>query len=281
MNALRIELELSQAHFRKPWSFSIRHTYPVPPFSTVIGFLCNVLGDKGLLFQNDFGLAVFSRFESLDCEYTWLRNLSPKAHKAKYHSYSNRQLRDNNIEHPGGQSPVRIFVLNDVKLLLYLNCENENLYSLIQEGFKRPGQWFSHLHLGRSEDWVVVKSAEVVKLEKKSYSGKTEYMTWIPSPEEYLNAGKTDGYERTFHTLKGRTMLIPAKYEIVSVNNTRLRNFEWKKVKVLESQNYPITLTSESFEYLIDSIWESDKVTELPVIFTRIDKFEEGDELGS
>ncbi len=281
MNALRIELVLPQAHFRKPWSFSIRHTYPVPPFSTVIGFLCNVLGDKEMLFQNDFGLAVFSRFESLDCEYTWLRNLSPKAHKAKYYSYTNRQLRDNNIEHPGGQSPVRVFVLNDVKLLLYFYCENENLYNLIQAGFIRPEQWFSHLHLGRSEDWVVMKSAEVVKLAPKHYSGKTEYITWIPSPEAYLDIGKIDGYEQTFQTLKGRSMLIPAKYELLTVNNTRLRNFEWKKVKVLESQNYPITITSESFEYLIDTIWEADKVTELPVIFTRIDKFEEGDELGS
>jgi hypothetical protein len=72
--------------------------------------------------------------------------------------------------------------------------------------------------------------------------------------------------------LKGRGMLVPAKYELVEINNTLLRNFEWKNVKILESQNYPITITSELFEYLFD------EEKNLPLIFTRVSKFEkEGD----
>jgi CRISPR-associated protein Cas5t len=110
--ALRIELEMPQAHFRKPWSYKIRHTYPIPPFSTVIGLLCNILGDSELLFKHDFGLSVFSQFSSIDSSYIWLRNLKPKAHINKYMNPQNRELRTNNIEHPGGQSPVKCFVLN-------------------------------------------------------------------------------------------------------------------------------------------------------------------------
>lgn len=266
--ALRIELEMPQAHFRKPWSYKIRHTYPIPPFSTVIGLLCNILGDPELLFKDDFGLSVFSQFSSIDSSYIWLRNLKPKAHVNKYLNPQNRELRANNIEHPGGQSPVKCFVLNDVHILLYLVSDNIDIFSAIETGIKRPDKWFSHLHLGRSEDWVVLKEMKQIKIEPMEFAGKSDYLSWIPSPNENYHADEFPQYERTYETLNGRSMLIPAKYEIVVIDQTPLRNFEWKKVKILESQNYPITFTSHRFRYFVDD--EKD----LPLIFTRITKTE-------
>lgn len=46
---LRIRIYRPQAHYRVPFTYQRRHTYPIPPYSTVIGFLCNVLGidDQG------------------------------------------------------------------------------------------------------------------------------------------------------------------------------------------------------------------------------------------
>ena len=270
MEALRIKLEMPQAHFRKPWAFSIRHTYLVPPFSTVIGLLCNIIGNGEELFEEDFGLAIFSKFSSMDCEYTWLRNLRVKAHKSKYLSKVNRELSKNNIEHPGGQSPVRIFVLNNLEIKLYLFSENNALYNRIRQGLKEPEKWYSHLHLGRSEDWINLKSVEKVKLKREKYAGKTGFLTWVPSPTEHYHKTEFPDYQKTFQKLSGRSLIVPEKYEMVEIENTVLRNFNWKKVKILESQLYPITLTSDRFEYYLDHEIDNGKVIITPVIFTRI-----------
>jgi len=45
---LRLQLYQPHAHFRIPFSYQRRHTYPIPPYSTVIGFLSNLLGYEGL-----------------------------------------------------------------------------------------------------------------------------------------------------------------------------------------------------------------------------------------
>jgi len=44
MKALLIKIYQPTAHYRMPFTYQRRHTYPIPPYSTVIGFLCNMLG---------------------------------------------------------------------------------------------------------------------------------------------------------------------------------------------------------------------------------------------
>jgi len=44
MKALLIQIYQPTAHFRIPFTYQRRHTYPIPPYSTVIGLLCNLLG---------------------------------------------------------------------------------------------------------------------------------------------------------------------------------------------------------------------------------------------
>jgi hypothetical protein len=162
--------------------------------------------------------------------------------------------------------------LNNVEVIIYLFSNDEKIYDLLKEGVKKPENWFSHLHLGRSEDWIVLKDIKTISIQKKEFAGKIDYLTWVPSPEENYHIENSEKYEENYKILKGRGMLVPAKYELVEINNTLLRNFEWKNVKILESQNYPITITSELFEYLFD------EEKNLPLIFTRVSKFEkEGD----
>ena len=44
MEALRIELYQDSACYRKPFAYKVTETYPLPPYSTVIGMLHNILG---------------------------------------------------------------------------------------------------------------------------------------------------------------------------------------------------------------------------------------------
>jgi CRISPR-associated protein Cas5, N-terminal domain len=48
LKTLRLKIYQPQAHYRVPFTYQRRHTYPIPPYSTVIGLLCNVLGIRNL-----------------------------------------------------------------------------------------------------------------------------------------------------------------------------------------------------------------------------------------
>ncbi len=93
IKALKLKIYQPSAHYRVPFSYQRRFTYPIPPFSTVKGLLCNLLGitDQNYGdFVEGLHIAVLGRYESLTREYTWFRNLSKKSHIDRFHTVSNR-----------------------------------------------------------------------------------------------------------------------------------------------------------------------------------------------
>lgn len=91
---LKIKIYQPQAHFRIPFSYRRRHTYPVPPYSTVLGLIANVLGIRNLPGQEEpcvndncnclyhklkrINIGVCGNFETKVEEYFWLRNLEKR-----------------------------------------------------------------------------------------------------------------------------------------------------------------------------------------------------------
>jgi CRISPR-associated protein Cas5, N-terminal domain len=79
MKILKLKIYQPTAHYRIPFTFARRHTYPIPPYSTVIGLICNVLGiadQKNENFEkikNGLSLAIYGEYEFLNREYVWLR----------------------------------------------------------------------------------------------------------------------------------------------------------------------------------------------------------------
>ncbi len=186
--ALRLVLYMPHAHWRVPFAYQRRHTLALPPFSTVIGLLCNLLGIRNLngsgapcqcqhcseiykfntsvesdessdsnttpvpedsldaiLYHemvHNLQMAVMGTFKSKTSEYTWFRNLIKKSHVERFGHIENRMV-DNTCEHPGGQSPVTIDILNDVYLIIYLahrlNCRL--FLHLLQYAFLNGGDF--------------------------------------------------------------------------------------------------------------------------------------------
>ncbi|MCX7640471.1 MAG: CRISPR-associated protein Cas5, partial [Pyrinomonadaceae bacterium] len=125
MHYLRIEIYQPQSHYRIPTTYQRRHTYPIPPYSTLIGFLCNTLGinDQRLKRKIDeeeiclydelkkIKISIAGCFESKVTEYIWFRNLSKEKHEKRFGYAENRYI-GGHIEHIGGQSPILIDTLN-------------------------------------------------------------------------------------------------------------------------------------------------------------------------
>ncbi|MDW8016153.1 MAG: type I-B CRISPR-associated protein Cas5b [Bacteroidia bacterium] len=190
MPVLRLELYQPSAHYRLPYAYQRRLTYPLPPYSTILGFLQNLVSNhkavKDYLVPkpevSDIGvlplthIAVAGRFYSKTVEYTWLRSL--KAEKGS-------ERRDKIFsfpEHPGQQIPVKVDTLERVELVIYLGAAEEFL-SVLKEAISNP-QPYEIPHLGRAEDFVILDSVEVVELRQTKVKPKHyPYSFWVPYEE--------------------------------------------------------------------------------------------------
>lgn len=183
MKALLIKIYQPTAHYRMPFTYQRRHTYPIPPYSTVIGFLCNMLGiDHQGNEQYDklkkCKLSVSGRFEQKLTEYIWFRNLSRKSHE-KYFGSSEIREKNGEINHIGGQSPMRIDVLENMHLNIHL-AGDEDFLRYLEKYLHEPQNRLEIVHLGRAEDWLVFESIQLVDLERSDRDKNYNHFFWIP-----------------------------------------------------------------------------------------------------
>ncbi|MCM8806519.1 MAG: type I-B CRISPR-associated protein Cas5b, partial [Candidatus Omnitrophica bacterium] len=166
MKILKLKIYQPHAHYRIPFTYRRRHSYPIPPYSTVIGLLCNILGIRNIegkeepcVSQNCFcdyhklkniKISICGSFESKSTEYIWFRNLSKESHNNRFGYCRNRYV-SGYIEHPGGQMPVLIDILNDVNLWIYFYHEDQDFLEKIKDSFENPQNRIYPLHLGRAE----------------------------------------------------------------------------------------------------------------------------------
>lgn len=276
MKVLRIKIFQPSAHYRIPFTISRRHTYPIPPYSTIIGFICNILGIKNQEEENfkklkeNLSLAIYGNFESMTKEYIWFRNLEVNSHKERFGSENNRII-DQTPEHPGGQIPIRVDVLENVELIIYIyHSDNEFLYFL-EGAFKNPERRIYPLHLGRAEDLILFKeeldkAIKIIEIDenRKPFYGRLDFYLWIPDPirgERYINQAfhNYEEFKKFFSKIKGSAHLITSFYEI----RDGIRNFEYIPVKLFEQGEFPFYF-NKPFDFIID------EELNIPLIFTKV-----------
>lgn len=266
MKVLRVKIYQPSAQYRIPFSYSRKLTYPIPPFSTVKGFLCNVLGvknekDKSYEKIKEISLAIFGKYESLVKEYIWFRNLDREAHKDKFGFVNNRVI-DFTPQHPGGQMPAKVDTLENVQLVIYVYHEDENFLRELGEAIDNPKNRNTVLHLGRAEDWLVVNDIRITEVskERKNFT-KIDYFTWVPSAD-YVDKNfiEIDGmeYEEFFKNIRGNFVRVPTFYEIIEGQRIFTR-----------------FVLSKLFEkgFMINPPFYHDEEEGLPVIFTKLNGY--------
>lgn len=246
VDVLKLEMSMPHAHFRVIHSSEPQKTYPVPPYSTMIGFLSNVLGDQEqikVMLEGDLVLGILSKHDYITREYTWLRNLLRKAHIGRHGSLNNRD-RQEVVEHIGGQSPVSLEVLNDLYLALYVYHSDTTVLKTLQQNIDAPEKWFNHLHLGRAEDWVMVNSASMISLPVSNRTtdlrNSNSYFQWMPEPTSAFGTGSyvdEKHYRELYQKAQGPAMLITSLYKRVRVpyqgkEGGVIRNFQHVPVRL-------------------------------------------------
>lgn len=215
MKALKVKIYQPTAHYRMPFTYQRRHTYPIPPYSTVIGFLCNMLGidykgNEQFDKLKDCKLSVSGRFDIKLTEYIWFRNLSKNSHEKYFGSTAIRE-KNGEINHIGGQSPMRIDVLENMHLNIHIVNEDESFLEELKSNLINPVKRLETVHLGRAEDWIVFDTIESVNLQAETKDKNYQHFFWIPQetwhPESvHFNFENAEGlfYNLpTFSTIEG------------------------------------------------------------------------------
>jgi len=263
---LKIKIHQPDAHYRVPFSYQRRFTYPIPPYSTVKGLLCNVMGitnenDKNFNeLKEGLSLAIYGNYETIVREYIWFRNLKKESHISRFGLATNRVV-DGTPQHPGGQMPVIVDVLHNVDLTIYIY--HPAMLDEIKSTFEKPTKRASTLHLGRSEDWIVIKEVEKISVGKGTIRSLPLFC-WVPSfndltiPTEGNDKENfKEDYKTFFSQINGNLFKLSLFYEISEDNKRTFTKFI--EVKLFEKGGF------RAHQFFVD---ESEKI---PLFFAKME----------
>ena len=152
MKAIRIKLWQDMVNYKKPTSFQLKETYPLPPYSTVIGMIHSLCGfeeykEMKISIQGKY----FSKVNDLYTRYEFKNGMKYEA--------SRHQLEAGGYGISRGISTAELLV--DVDLIIHIIPEDQNLLEHIKNSFLSPAEYPS---LGRREDLAVIEEVKEVEV---------------------------------------------------------------------------------------------------------------------
>ena len=152
MKAIRLMLYQNMVNYRKPTSFQLKETYPLPPPSTVIGMVHNLCGYTD---YHEMDVSIQGKYHSkVNDLYTRYEFKNAMKYEAGRH-----QLETGGYGISRGVATVEL--LTDVELLLHILPKDQSIVEEIEKAFLYPKEYPS---LGRREDLVYIKEVKVVNI---------------------------------------------------------------------------------------------------------------------
>ena len=191
--AIRIFLTQQMPNYRKPASFLVRESYPLPPYSTVIGMIHAACG---FTEYHPMDVSIQGRYASEVSDYATMYNFGIKYDETRH------QAKVLNAD--GGYDginigPKSVHLLTDVQLLIHIKPESEEDYDLIINGLRYPKNYLS---LGRHEDIVNIHEiSEVMLYDEDEYEDNFDDSVTLLY-DMYVPIGQTDSdYSGTVYNL--------------------------------------------------------------------------------
>lgn len=245
MKAVRISLRQDMVNYKKPTSFQLKESYPLPPYSTVIGMVHNLCRYTSyhpmqVSVQGNY----FSKVNDLYTRYEFKNAM-------KYEK-DRHQLKSG--EYGIGRGIATAELLVDVELLVHIVPNNQELVEEIYRAFKEPWEYPS---LGRREDLAVIESVKIVNVENKildtqirAYKDYHAYIPYEISQSESVRL--SNNIQGIAHP--GTRYKLTKDYKLVDHGNKNKPKIfrRWNKVDVLYSA--ATALTDEKFMVDEDNI---------------------------
>lgn len=171
IKAIRIKLEQQMPNYRKPASFLVRESYPLPPYSSVIGM---VHAACDFTEYHAMDVSIQGSYASEVADYATMYNFGIKydatRHQAKAFD-SDGTAYGINI----GPKPCQL--LTDVELLIHIKPHEESDFDVILSGLRNPVRYLS---LGRHEDIVNILDVSTVELFDNVRGYSLKHSIYIP-----------------------------------------------------------------------------------------------------
>lgn len=227
MRAVRIKLYQNLVNYKKPTSFQLKETYPLPPYSTVNGMIHYACGfteykDMQISIQGKYN----SKVNDLYTRYEFGMSYDKERHNVVFNGYEiNKKTGEKTKKQYGatrGVSTAELLV--DVELLIHIKPKDENLIDIIYNSLKNPEDYIS---LGRREDIARIDEVKVVEIENKELEDddfKLKYDAYIPA----------DMFDKDEFASNATVYKLNRYYDLVETKkNTFIR--QWKKVRVVHA----------------------------------------------
>lgn len=247
MKSIRLKLKQNLVNYKLPTSFQLKETYPLPPYSTIIGMIhnaCNYLEYKPM--QISVQGKYHSKVNDLATRYEFKNGMT--------YDSTRHQLKVGDYGISMGVSNVEL--LSEVELLIHIVPEDQSLVEEIYNAFKTPREYIS---LGRREDLVVIAEVKVVEILEERVRGENlrinrDYKAYIPvqliEKKRVLIEGEVDTIE-----YKGTMYNLTKDYALVNYGTTKSPKVfrKWNKVKVhyvsnvVASRRREITLDEDRY----------------------------------
>ena len=160
MKAIKIKARQTTASYRKPSSFQLKETYPLPPYSTVIGMIHFACGFEEYI---DMEVSIQGKYDSKINELYTRYEFKPNFYEKDRH-------KENKVVSKEGKKtgitvgPAYIEWLTNVELVIHIKPKDENNIQAIYDGLLYPKEYLS---LGRREDLLVIEEVKIVDVQEK------------------------------------------------------------------------------------------------------------------
>lgn len=155
MKYLKVKLFQETACYKKPFAFKVAETYPLPPYSTVIGMFHKILQAKsGEYFP--MNISIQGKYESIFSNYQNLRMFKGKDQVTSM--------------------PRNVHQLLNVELVIHVQAEDE-IIDKLYENITKGKETFT---LGRNEDMVRVDEIRIIKEPQVSEGMINQYNAYVP-----------------------------------------------------------------------------------------------------
>ncbi|MBC2057940.1 CRISPR-associated protein Cas5 [Listeria booriae] len=198
MKAVKIKLYQDKANYKVPRSFQQKESYPLPPFSTVIGMVHVAAGFKEYHPMNvSVAGTSFSTVNDLYNRYEF--NGSEK-YDPKRHSYGVwNSKKEKNVGIIRGIAHINL--LTDVHLTLHIVPDRTDDLETIFQALHSPAQF---LALGRHEDIIMIEDVSIVELREVTLTADYDAKQAIWSPFENGFGGTTYELNKNYTRKKVR-----------------------------------------------------------------------------
>jgi len=228
VKAIKIIARQTLASYKKPSSMQMKESYPLPPYSTVIGMIHMACGFQEYV---DMDISIQGTYYSTVKELYTRYEFKPGFYEEARHSLEVKSKTEKSTGLTVG--PANIELLTNVKLILHVRPKQEEKLEQIANGLKFPKEYLS---LGRREDLLMIEQVEIVDLVETALSKDEQLKQDAYVPVGSIDENDTDDISMVYrlnkkYSINPKTKLrfweeqVIAKYfskESLIYKNTRL-----------------------------------------------------------